>query len=154
MEIPVFKRRLVIRFVDEGAEAKPSDASGDAFKEPRDLLQVHRRKSAAALLILAVAIFSGSFAYGKVDGLPSTSFDWLFGLQVIRAGVAFAVIAVLIAVIARGWGGLWPRRVGTTGLEFPEATHEVATQSRQIAQIVRALIDELGPEAAETRDRL
>jgi hypothetical protein len=99
---------------------------------------------ASLLFVLAIALLVGSLAYGVRDGLPSIALDWLFGLQLIRAALAFAIIAVLITVIVRGWGGLWPTSFLTTGFGYP-AEQEVeggVASSTAIALEVRREIQD------------
>jgi hypothetical protein len=83
------------------------------------MVRKHSKKMAFGLVVLAVGLLVGSFDYGVREGLPSVALDWLFGLQIIRAALAFAIIAVLVLLIVRGWGGMWPESFLTTGVGYP-----------------------------------
>jgi len=137
-------RRLVVRLiVDDGAGSLPPPA--DAAAEPdgrRDLMRVHSKKLTIALAAVAVALLIGSLDYGVREGLPSVALDWLFGLQLIRAAVAFVIVAIIIMLLLRGWGGLWPERILTTGLEFPAAEKEVERGLAESAKLSHALLQE------------
>jgi hypothetical protein len=142
-------RRLIIRLTPEGsaetAGPPPANKSGDSFETTvrRDLMRVHSKKLALGLIVLAVALLVGSLAYGVREGLPSVALDWLFGLQLLRAAVAFVVVAVLVMLILRGWGGLWPERILTTGVEFPAAEKDVERGLAESAKISLALLREI-----------
>ncbi len=124
MELTVGKRRLVISLTRPESSGLPPAAEQPVVPDSdasarRDLVRIHSRKMAFGLVVLAVGLLVGSLDYGVREGLPSVALDWLFGLQVIRAALAFAIIAALVLLIVRGWGGLWPERFLTTGYEYP-----------------------------------
>lgn len=159
MELPLARgRRLVIKLVpNEGGGPPPPSVASSSSREDsavrRDLVGVHSRKVAIALIVLAVGLFVGSLDYGVREGLPSVALDWLFGLQVLRAALAFVIIAVLGMLIVRGWGGLWPERILTTGVEFPAAEKELERGVAETANISLALLREIkAMERAETRE--
>jgi hypothetical protein len=122
----------------------------------RDLLRTHSKKVASLLALLALGLFVASFALGARRGLPTIAFDWLFGLQVVRAAVAFAIIAVLGVVIIRGWGGLWPQRITTTGIEFATGEREITEGTADVLQTLRDLVREelesKNPKEVEIRE--
>lgn len=87
---------------------------------PADPLARHPKLSACLLLVLALGTFVASML-GEVDpGLPPAALGWRFGLVLVRAAVAFAIIAVLALLVVRGWSGLWPRRLSRDGLDYPD----------------------------------
>jgi len=132
------------------APAEPSDSS----EAPRrDLLRAYSKPAAVVLALLGIAMFYASFSDGLHNGLPTAAFDWVFGIQVVRAAVAFAIIAALIVLILRGWGGLWPRGASTTGFEYPDAEQDIlqgtadATQiSRELLRLLQAMNEPAGRE--------
>jgi hypothetical protein len=127
----------------------PDDADVAGEGSPPDLLRAHSRLVAVGLLVLAVGIFAGSFAYGSHSGLPTVALDWLFGLQVIRGAVVFAIFALLIVLLIRGWGGLWPQRITTTSIEFPEIEAEVAKHESEVSELLGQVILEVRALKAE-----
>lgn len=130
-------------------ESAPSTTGGEGDKgtpvrqKRQDLLRIHSKKMTVILLALGVAAFAASFSTGVHGGLPSAALDWVFGLQLLRAAIAFAIVAALIILIVRGWGGLWPQRITTTSLEFPEAEEDVVEGTVEAGQIMRELLTEL-----------
>jgi hypothetical protein len=156
MEVPLpAGHRLVVSVARREAAGLPP-----AAKEPevsrlhaalrRDLMRVHSKKVASALIVLAIGLLVGSLDYGVREGLPSVALDWLFGLQIIRAAVAFVIIAVLLMLILRGWGGLWPERILTTGVEFPAAERDVEQGASESVKLSRELLSEIKSMTAES----
>lgn len=123
MELPLGKRLLVVRLARPEPSGPPPVADStktlDTDGDRRDLVRKHSKKMAFGLFVLAACLLVGSLDYGVREGLPSVALDWLFGLQVIRAGLAFAIIAVVVLLIVRGWGGMWPENFLTTGVGYP-----------------------------------
>jgi len=115
-------------------------------------MRVHSKKMAFVLVAVAIGLLVGSLDYGVREGLPSVALDWLFGLQLIRAAVAFVIVAVLLMLLIRGWGGLWPERILTTGVEFPAAEKDIEQGAAESAKISRALLSEIKAMAAESRE--
>jgi|HubBroStandDraft_6_1064221.scaffolds.fasta_scaffold712047_1 hypothetical protein len=118
----------------------------------RDLMRVHSKKMALVLIAIAIGMLVGSLDYGVRGGLPSVALDWLFGLQVLRAAVAFVIVAILLMLLLRGWGGLWPERILTTGVEFPSAEKDVEEGAAESAKISRALLSEIKAMTTESRE--
>jgi hypothetical protein len=124
-----------------GPPPAPTPGRVDRGEAPRrDLLRTHSKLAASVLALLGIGMFFASFSDGVHSGLPTVAFDWVFGIQVVRAAVAFAIFAVLIALIVRGWGGLWPQRITTTSLEFPEAEQDILQGTADATQITRELL--------------
>ncbi len=119
MELPLGKRRLVVRLARPEPSGPPPTPDQADISDHRDLVRKHSKRVALALVVLAVGLLVGSLDYGVREGLPSIALDWLFGLQVIRAALAFAIIAVLVLLIIRGWEGMWPESFLTTGVGYP-----------------------------------
>jgi hypothetical protein len=151
MEIPVGKRRLVIRLArPEHSGPPPVGQAGTGEtkgSDRRDLVRKHSKKMASGLAVLAVGLLVGSLAYGVRAGLPSVALDWLFGLQLIRAALAFAIVAGLVLLIVRGWGGLWPERFLTTGYEYP-AEQDVEGGIARAITLASVLRHEIDPSRA------
>ena len=153
MNLPLTKGRILeVRVTRQPPPGPPPAVDPPlATSDPhvrRDLMRVHSKKVAAGFFVLATASIAASFAYGARGGLPGVAFDWLFGLQLIRAAVAFAIVAVLVMLIVRGWGGLWPNRVLTSGFEFPveeELERDLAEGSQYASRLrgeLQALISQ------------
>lgn len=108
----------------------------------RDLLHENSKLAAAAMGLLAIALLAASIAAASPKELPEVAFGWGFGLVIFRAAAAFAVIAILAMVLIRGWGGLWPQGISTTGIDYAG----LAEGSKELGQgeaKVRNLIAEL-----------
>jgi len=105
-------------------------------KVPRDLLREHSEDVASILFLLAVALLIASLLTGVSKNLPSIALGWTFGIAVIRAGVVFAVVAALTVFLVRGWGGLWPQRISTTGIDF----QQLAEGSDSLEHAVRTMM--------------
>jgi hypothetical protein len=151
MELPVGKRRrLVIGLTSPETAGPPPETDRVAHPEAerQDLVRKHSRKVAFGLAVLAVGLLVGSLDYGVREGLPSIALDWLFGLQVVRAALVFAIVAVLLMLIVRGWGGMWPESFLTTGLGYPaEKSVEsgiaaTTATSRELAALLTAEMQE------------
>jgi hypothetical protein len=70
---------------------------------------------------VAVVLLVASMRSAHVkSGLPDVAFGWEFGLDVIRAAIVFAVVASILMVLVRGWGGIWPQRISSSGFEYEE----------------------------------
>lgn len=104
-----------------------------------DHLATYGRVVAASLALVAIGLTVGSIGSGVDDGLPSIALNWRFGLDIIRAAEIFAIIAVVVMLIVRGWGGMWPRRVSTSGIDFAE----VAEGSKEITEAVGTVLQVL-----------
>jgi hypothetical protein len=158
MELPLGTHRLVVSLARREPPGPPPAADQSEVAESeaavrRDLMRVHSKKMAFGLAALAIALIVGSLSYGVRGGLPSVALDWMFGLQLIRAAVAFVIIAVLLMLIVRGWGGLWPERILTTGVEFPAAEQDVERGIAESARLSGALLREItAMRTAELRE--
>lgn len=71
-------------------------------------------------IVALLLLFASTQSAHSEDDLPGIAFGWAFALDVIRAAVVFAVIAVVVMVLLRGWGGIWPQRISTSGIDYPE----------------------------------
>jgi hypothetical protein len=154
MELPLGKRRLVVRLASPEPSGPPSPddqakSPGTDTGEHRDLVRKHSKKMAFGLVVLAVGLLVGSLGYGVREGLPSIALDWLFGLQIIRAALAFAIIAVLVLLIVRGWGGMWPESFLTTGVGYPPAEKDVAQGTAMSAAAYKEIAALLTAELRE-----
>jgi hypothetical protein len=110
----------------------------------RDLLAEHSRLAASALGVAAAGIFFASFSTGLGTHLPADAFEWEFGLQLLRGAVAVAIVWALLFVLIRGWGGRWPSRISTSGVEFDDlgrATEELGEGARLALEVVRGLTE-------------
>lgn len=105
-----------------------------AEEKRSDYLRDHSHIGVIALGAIAVAIFIASFVTGLQTGLPADAFEWTFGLRILRAAVAVAIVWALAVVLIRGWGGVWPSKVSTSGVEF-EKLEMASDQLREGAQI-------------------
>jgi len=158
MEVPLLGGRRLVVSVARGEAGGPPPAGEDSEVSHlhaavrRDLMRVHSKKMAFVLVAVAIGLLVGSLDYGVREGLPSVALDWLFGLQLIRAAVAFVIVAVLLMLLIRGWGGLWPERILTTGVEFPAAEKDIEQGAAESAKISRALLSEIKAMAAESRE--
>jgi len=105
-------------------------------RESRDYLHLHSRKAVAFLGIVAIVLLVASMrsAHTK-SGLPEIAFGWEFGLDVIRAAIVFAVVASILMVLVRGWGGIWPQRISTSGLDYPQLTEAARILGREEARM-------------------
>ncbi len=87
----------------------------------RDLLEEYSREAAVILLVVAVLLFALSALAGETVHLPSIAFGWKLGLEIVRAAFAFAIVTIVIMVVLRGFGGMWPSSFSTTGLSYEQA---------------------------------
>lgn len=107
---------------EDGAQAGRAPA-------PADPLARHPRISAGLLGALAVGVLVASLLGEDERGLPTVALGWRLGLVLIRAAVAFAIVAVVVLLIVRGWSGLWPQRVSRDGLDYPDASTDASRQT-------------------------
>jgi hypothetical protein len=87
-------------------------------KAKRDLLAEHPALAAIALAVLAVTLVVFSITAGVSGTLPTIAGGWKLGIEILRAAIAFGVIAILVIVLIRGWGGHWPQRISTTSIDW------------------------------------
>ena len=118
------------------AQSKPETNPANAADRP-DHLETHGRPVAILLTAAAIGLTAASFATDISDGLPSIALDWTFGLHVIRAAEIFAIVALVVMLIVRGWGGRWPSRVSTSGIDFAD----LAEGSKQISLAVSSILE-------------
>jgi hypothetical protein len=116
---------------------------GNPHKDDRrDFLNEYSRLSVAFLLIVAAVILVASLSSSSSSkDLPGIAFGWVFGLAVIRAAVVFGVVALVAMVLIRGWGGLWPQGVSTSGFEYNPT--DVARNNVRVVELQVQLEDEL-----------
>lgn len=104
----------------------------------RDLLAEHSVRVAVVLIVCALGLFISSFAAGNPIKLPGIALGWGFGLEVVRAALALAILAVIIMVIVRGWGGMWPSGISTQGIDYKEisqTTAELSGDALELSQV-------------------
>jgi hypothetical protein len=127
------------------AVTKAKQGSADTNgRRPANPLAAHSRVAASFLALVAAALVVESLRTPVKSGLPSVALDWTFGLAVIRAGVAFAILAALVVFLARGWSGLWPSRISTTGIDYTEladGSREVKEASATIWETLREMVE-------------
>jgi hypothetical protein len=109
--------------------------------DEKDFLNEYSRLAVAMLVLVAAIILYASLNSSSTKGLPGIAFGWKFGLGIIRAAIVFGVVALVAMVLIRGWGGLWPQSVSTTGLTY--GPKEVAMQLRVI-ELQNKLESEIG----------
>jgi uncharacterized membrane-anchored protein len=85
------------------------------------LLEEYSREAAFILLVVAVLLFALSTLAGETVHLPSIALGWRLGLEIVRAAFAFAIVAAVVMVVVRGFGGMWPSGFSTTGLSYEQA---------------------------------
>lgn len=118
--------------------AQPKPETNPASKADRpDHLETHGRPVAVLLAVAAIGLTAASFATGVSDGLPSIALNWTFGLHVIRAAEVFAIVVLVVMLIVRGWGGRWPSRVSTSGIDFAE----LAEGSKEVSLAVSSILE-------------
>jgi uncharacterized membrane protein len=108
----------------------------------RDLLAERAAYAAALLGIVAAGLIVASIKAGVTGNLPTIAGGWKLGVELLRAAIAFAVIAVLLIVLVRGWGGHWPQRISTTGIDWGDLT-EAIEERRQARDTVHEVEAEL-----------
>jgi hypothetical protein len=145
MRVPlVGGQQLEIKLVREHAGPPPADReTGKRSRGQADPMRAHGKVIAALLLLVAIGLAVGSFLTGTHEHLPSVALKWVFGLQLLRAGLAFAIIATLVALLVRGSAGIWPVRAGSSGLEWK--IEEVARRASEVAKLAAAESEEDDP---------
>jgi hypothetical protein len=108
--------------------------------ERRDLLEYHSKKAVVVGLVLATVLFVLSEHAGTVTHLPTIAFGWKLELEIIRAAIAFGVVAVVLSILVRGWGGLWPYKFSTSGLDY-EISQGAAELAAQLEEVQRLRSD-------------
>lgn len=83
-----------------------------------DPLSKYGREIAFGLAVLAILLFALSALTPEAVRLPGIAFGWKLGLEIIRAGIAFAVITLVVIVLVRGSAGLWPESFTTSGFDY------------------------------------
>ncbi len=138
---------------DVGPNPGASKQGGGAKEEPPDFLTQHSRIVAALLGVTAVVLMLVSASKGVRHDLPGPAFDWSLGLVVLRASVTFAILAALVVVLVRGWGGIWPQRISTTGADYDKQQLEQGSEDvgAGASAILAALRDEMGKQGGQTR---
>ena len=121
----------------------PNPQAPPTHQNKGHLLTTHPKGLATALGVVALLLLGASILTGVTGSLPTAAFGWTFGLQVIRAGVIFAIVAVLAIVLIRGWTGEWPSSFSTTGLGYNEAAD--ATQAAVDYGEAQAIVNFLRP---------
>jgi hypothetical protein len=121
---------------------KAVDGVPAAERKGSDFLNDHSHAVASVFGAVAIGIFIASFAVGLKSGLPADAFDWTFGLRVLRAGVAVAIVWALGVILIRGCSGVWPSKVSTSGVEFEKlemATNELEKGAQIALEVTRGL---------------
>jgi len=135
---------------EAGKNASASAGRGQQPREPRDYLHLHSRKAVALLAIVAIVLLVASMRSAHTQsGLPEIAFGWEFGLDVIRAGIVFAIVASILMVLVRGWGGIWPQRISTSGFDYPqlaEATRDLGREEARMSRLEAELEAALQPK--------
>jgi hypothetical protein len=108
----------------------------------------HSEDITGVLMLVALSLLAASIATSVKGGLPDVALGWTFGLVILRAGVVFAVVAVIVMFLARGWGGLWPARISTTGVDYQQLG-EASQELLRIRQDVRELKEETEARAKD-----
>jgi hypothetical protein len=109
----------------------------------RDLLAEHGRWVAIPLVVVAAVLVVASFRTGVRTDLPGIALDWKLGLVLVRAALAFAVVAFVVMFLVRGWGGMWPRRISTSGVDFDElaeGSRDVTEAAEEMLEVLRELV--------------
>jgi hypothetical protein len=86
-----------------------------------DLLEEYGPEAAFGLLVVAGVLFFLSSTTSDTVQLPGIAFGWKLGLEIIRAAIVFGVVAAIVMVLVRGFGGMWPSSLSTSGLSYEQA---------------------------------
>lgn len=113
----------------------------------RDLLVEHSRAVVFGLCAVAVVLLALSVKSQEAIQLPSLAFGWKLGLDITRAAVVLGVVAILAMVLIRGYGGLWPYKVSTTGFDY----EKIASAATQLSDLL-ARLDDLEKEMRRLRE--
>jgi hypothetical protein len=119
-----------------------SDAGKGIPKTKRDLLHERPEIAAITLTLVAAVLVVASVEAGVSAGLPSAAFGWKLGIEIVRAAVAFAIVAVVVIVLVRGWGGHWPQRISTTSIDWGELADAIEDR-RQAGDTVEEVAAQL-----------
>jgi len=119
--------------LDTGTPDDGDDETREA--QDRDLLKEFSREIAFGLVLLAGVLFVLSIGATETSQLPEIAFGWKLGLDILRAAIVFGALAALIMVLVRGFGGMWPSKLSTSGLDYD--------QIRRTASDLRKDLDEL-----------
>jgi hypothetical protein len=109
-----------------------------------DFLKAHSRIATIAFALALIGLVVGSLVVGVSRHLPGVALGWVFGLQLLRAAVALAIVVALGMFLARAWTGRWPSTLSTTGVEFDaleQATQDLERGARLAMEITRALLE-------------
>jgi hypothetical protein len=102
-----------------------TDANPDEVADP---LTRYPRTSAVLVGLMALGLLAASLLGDTEHGLPTLAFEWQFGLDLVRAAVAFVIIALVLLLVIRGWNGVWPQRFSHEGLDYSDALKGSAMQ--------------------------
>ena len=116
--------------------------NADSEEPAADPLVRYPRTAATLVAIVAAGLIVASLLSDTERGLPTLAFDWQFGLDLIRAGVAFVIIALLLILVIRGWHGVWPQRFSHEGLDYSDALKGSAEQQIGLKE-ASELIDQI-----------
>ena len=111
-------------------------AQDDSVADP---LTRYPRTSAVLVAVVAVGLFAASLFGDTEHGLPTLAFEWQFGLDLVRAAVAFVVIALILLLVIRGWNGVWPQRFSHEGLDYSDALKGNAVQQKGLKEAAELL---------------
>jgi hypothetical protein len=110
-------------------EVGPNAKEGaDQSESAVDPLTRYPRTAALLVGLMAAGLFAASLLGDTEPGLPTLAFDWQFGLDLIRAAVAFVIVALILLLVIRGWNGVWPQRFSHEGLDYSDALKGSAEQ--------------------------
>jgi hypothetical protein len=109
----------------------PDDDEGEATADP---LTRFPRVSATLVGLLATGLLVASLLGDTQRGLPTLAFEWQFGLDLVRAALAFVIIASILLLVIRGWHGVWPQRFSHEGLDYSDALKGGELQRRGLKE--------------------
>jgi hypothetical protein len=104
------------------------ESNADQAESITDPLTRYPRTSAILVGLMALGLFGASLVGDTEHGLPTLAFDWQLGLDLVRAAVAFVIIALVLLLVIRGWHGVWPQRFSHEGLDYSDAFKGSAIQ--------------------------
>jgi hypothetical protein len=100
----------------------------DQVESVGDPLARYPRTAAVLVGLMAAGLLVASLLGDTQHGLPTLAFEWQFGLDLVRAAVAFLIIALILLLVIRGWNGVWPQRFSHEGLDYSDALKGSAIQ--------------------------
>lgn len=104
-----------------------------------DPLSRYPRSSALLIAFLAAGLLLASLLGDTEHGLPTLAFEWQFGLDLIRAAIAFLIIGLVLLLVVRGWNGVWPQRFSHEGLDYSDAVAGTELQESGLREATELL---------------